>query len=931
MSIASADIRADVAYLPEAATARGKARARREGLILRLRDDAGRSGLGSAAPLAGFSRESLETCRGELDELLPVLVGLSVDDAEGLLSGFDDWQLSPSARHALEQAVLDLASQRLGFPVPVLLGAPGPSTVPTHRLIRDAEDALAAVADGASTLKIKVGRDALPDDDRRIEAIRRAVGPKVALRLDANRAWSESAAVRALSLLSRHGIALCEEPVSGSDIGVLDRVRKASGVAVAADESCRDLSALEALIRARAVDAVVLKPMLIGGPRRTLAMARRAVRAGLQVIVTTSFESAVGWQAARWIAECLPAKKAVASGLDAASAISGPASVDVAMAFPNPIRGGAIARPDHPAYALDSGFDRSYAAFCDDVARTALSLAARGLGPGSVVAVVSEADATFIRLLHAIGWLGATVAPLADGPELARDLQVIAPDAVLAAEPALLPRGDWQALPLDIPLAADRLPERAWPLLESRVRLLTSGTTANPRPITLNTAQLALSTFGSVTRLGLDVGDRWLCCLPIHHIGGLSVLLRSAFQSTTAVLHREFDVRAVNAGIDSGDITVVSLVPTMVERLLDAREDRPFPRSLRAILIGGSALPDALRRRLTAISAPAAISWGMSEAASQVATSYPGDLSPGAPPLPFARVTADASGALVITGPIVMGTLVTGDRGHIDARGRVTVEGRHDDLIISGGENIAPSEIAAALRAYPAIEAAMVVGVPDARWGTRPVAAVVLQAGAKKPTAARLRTFLGERLAPFKIPDAIALVDALPRTALGKLSAAGVRRIFEEAEASQGVAQGVGDRHPGKALKAHKRVNQPDGGAQIIVLRAPNLVGKGDGAVAKAGDAKGHAKALSQTHRTRVVRLGVDQGEPVAAVLEDGEQGLPAGGEGLLEAGVAVLEDAAEEGDAGAIDLVEPDGDDVLVGHGRDSYNRKRPGARDKP
>lgn len=930
MSVASAELQPDVAYLPEAATARGETRPRRDGLILRLRDDAGRTGLGSAAPLSDFSLETLETCRGELQALLPALVGRSVDDAEGLLAGFDEAPLSASARHALEQAVLDLASQRLGFPVPVLLGAPAASTVWTHRLVRDAEDALAAVADGARTLKIKVGRAALPEDDRRIEAIRRAVGPEVALRLDANRAWAESAAIRALALLSRHGIALCEEPVATGDLAVLARVRQASGVAVAADERCRDMAALEALIRARAVDAVVLKPMLIGGPRRTLAMARRATRAGLQVIVTSSFESAVGWQAALWVAECLPAQTAVAAGLDPASAISGPASVDVAMSFPNPVRGAALARPDHPAYALRSGLDRSYAAFCDDVARTALTLAARGLGPGSVVAVISDADATFIRLLHAIGWLGATVAPLSDGPELARDLRVIAPDAVLAADPALLPRGGWQALPLDLPLAADRLPERAWPLMEPRVRLLTSGTTAHPRAVTLNTAQLALSTFGSVTRLGLDVGDRWLCCLPIHHIGGLSVLLRSAFQVTTAVLHREFDVRAVNAAIDSGDVTVVSLVPTMVERLLDAREDRPFPRSLRAILVGGSALSDALRRRLAAISAPAAVSWGMSEAASQVATSYPGDLSPGAPPLPFARVSAGASGALVITGPIVMGALVTGDRGTIDARGRVTVEGRHDDLIISGGENITPSEVAAALCTHPAIEAAMVVGVPDARWGTRPVAAVVLEAGAETPTAARLRTFLGERLAPFKIPDAIALVGALPRTALGKLSAAGVRRIFEEAEPRQAVAQGVGDRHPDKAVKAHKGMNQPDGGAQIIVLRAANLVGEGDGAVAKASHAQGHAEAVAQAHRARVVGLGVDQRQAVAAVLEDREQGLSAGDEGLLEAGVAVLEDAAEERDPGAVDLVESDGDDVLVVHGRVSYNRKRPGARDK-
>jgi O-succinylbenzoic acid--CoA ligase len=930
VSVTFARLSTERATMPEAATPRGQQRALREGVVLALEDDAGRVGLGSAAPLPGFSVETLAQARAELEALRARLVGESVDDAEGLLARLDAVVLSPSARHAVEQAVLDLASRRLGFPVPVLLGARVVSQVATHRLVRDADDALAAVLEGSRTLKVKVGRDGLADDDRRVAAIRQAVGPEVAIRLDANGAWSEADAVRALALLCRHGIALCEEPVRLGDLGALARVRRAAGVPLGADESCRDMAALEAHIAAGAVDAVVLKPMLIGGPRRTLAMARRALRAGLAVIVTTSFETAVGWQAARWVAEALPPENAVAAGLDAASSIAGPPPVDPAAALPNPIRGAAIARPEHPAVVLESGLSRSYAALADDVARAALALAARGLGPQSVIALVGPADAAFVRALHAIGWLGATAAPLALGPELARDLEVVAPDAVLADAPELLPRGEWQALPLDLPLSSDRLPERAWPFAEPRVRLLTSGTTATPRPVTLSTAQLALSTFGSATRLGLHTGDRWLCCLPAHHIGGLSVLLRSAFQTTTAVVHRGFDAGAVNAGIDAGAITMVSLVPAMVERLLDARADRPFPASLRAILIGGAALPDPLRRRLAAIEAPAAVSWGMSEAASQVATTYPGDLSAGAPPLPFARVRADASGALVITGPIVGGALTTGDRGTVDARGRVTVLGRRDDVILSGGENIAPGEIAAALRAFPAIEAAMVVGVPDPRWGTRPVAAVVLQAGSRRPTAAKLREFLAGRLTPFKIPDAVALVDALPRTALGKLSAAGVRRIFQEAQPRQRVAKGVRDSHPRKAVQPHERVDKAHRGPEILVLRATHLIGERDRAAPEPRDAQRDQQALAEPHRARVVGLGVDQRQPVAAVLEDGQQRLPAGGQGLLEAGVAVLEHAPEERDAGAVDLVEPHGDDVLVVHRKGSSRPKRPTAPDR-
>jgi o-succinylbenzoate synthase len=482
VSVTFARLSTERATMPEAATPRGQQRALREGVVLALEDDAGRVGLGSAAPLPGFSVETLAQARAELEALRASLVGESVDDAEGLLARLDAVALSPSARHAVEQAVLDLASRRLGFPVPVLLGARVVSQVATHRLVRDADDALAAVLEGSRTLKVKVGRDGLADDDRRVAAIRQAVGPEVAIRLDANGAWSEADAVRALALLCRHGIALCEEPVRLGDLEALARVRRAAGVPLGADESCRDMAALEAHIAAGAVDAVVLKPMLIGGPRRTLAMARRALRAGLAVIVTTSFETAVGWQAARWVAEALPPENAVAAGLDAASSIAGPPPVDPAAALPNPIRGAAIARPEHPAVVLESGLSRSYAALADDVARAALALAARGLGPQSVIALVGPADAAFVRALHAIGWLGATAAPLALGPELARDLEVVAPDAVLADAPELLPRGEWQALPLDLPLSSDRLPERAWPFAEPRVRLLTSGTTATPAP-----------------------------------------------------------------------------------------------------------------------------------------------------------------------------------------------------------------------------------------------------------------------------------------------------------------------------------------------------------------------------------------------------------------------------------------------------------------
>jgi O-succinylbenzoic acid--CoA ligase len=209
--------------------------------------------------------------------------------------------------------------------------------------------------------------------------------------------------------------------------------------------------------------------------------------------------------------------------------------------------------------------------------------------------------------------------------------------------------------------------------------------------VTLNTAQLALSTFGSATRLGLHVGDRWLCCLPIHHIGGLSVLLRSAFQTTTAVrAPRASTLRAVNAGIDAGAVTMVSLVPAMVERLLDARDGPPVPGPPRHILIGGSALPTAAPQARRHRSARRG-ELGHERGGQPGRDHLPGRPRRGRSAAAFRSDRADATGALVITGPIVDGRAGhRRPRGRSDARGRVTVLGRRDDVILSGGENIAP-------------------------------------------------------------------------------------------------------------------------------------------------------------------------------------------------------------------------------------------------
>jgi len=396
--------------------------------------------------------------------------------------------------------------------------------------------------------------------------------------------------------------------------------------------------------------------------------------------------------------------------------------------IPNPVAAAAAARPHHTALVTEQT-SLTWA----ELARAASERA--GALTGQEYALHARCDASFVADLHAIGWVGAAAAPVSEP----------APD---------LPMASGQPIP-----AAD------WPLEQVRLIVRTSGTTGNPRRVPLTTRQLFFSAMGSALRLGHLPSDRWICCLPMHHVGGLSILYRSAWYATTVELHVNFDADRVNAGIDAG-ATGVSVVPTMLHRLLDSRKDRPFPPSLRFILTGGARTPPELIARCRAISAPVSLTWGMTETASQVATRFPGDLDTlGAPPMPFAQIEQRA-GVLHIDGPLApRGGLTTADRGTVDADGRVHVTGRVDDVIISGGENIDPAEIEAVLTSHPAIDDAAVRGVPDDEWGERPAAWLV----GESLTDHELDSWCRERLPGFKVPNRWAWMEELPRNALGKL------------------------------------------------------------------------------------------------------------------------------------------------------------------
>jgi O-succinylbenzoic acid--CoA ligase len=335
--------------------------------------------------------------------------------------------------------------------------------------------------------------------------------------------------------------------------------------------------------------------------------------------------------------------------------------------------------------------------------------------------------------------------------------------------------------------------------------LFTSGTTGEPKGVRLTPGNLVSSAVSSAFRLGVSPGDRWLCCLPMYHMGGLAPTVRSALYGTTLLVQREFDADATAAVLAEEGITGVSLVPTQLSRLLDAGVEAP---DLRTILLGGAPAPETLLDRAAEAGLPVYPTYGLTETASQVATALPQDVKnhPGTVGQPLFGTTVrlvdggepverGREGEIVVDGPTVTPGYLeagrdsfsefgfhTGDLGRRDEDGRLWVLGRLDDTIITGGELVAPAEVAARLRRVPGIESAAVVGLEDEEWGER--VSALLVAGPDAPDHETLRervlAHCRDALADYKHPKTVGFADAIPRTHSGTIDRERVRALLAE-------------------------------------------------------------------------------------------------------------------------------------------------------
>lgn len=448
----------------------------------------------------------------------------------------------------------------------------------------------------------------------------------------------------------------------------------------------------------------------------------------------------------------------------------------------------------------------SYRELAERVASRAAFLAELGVTRGERVAVLMAHGLLFAITLHALRYLGAVTVPI--NARLSLEEMVWQVDDVEARTLLCDEAHEVQRIAI-----CERLSHvRAWRcavemkegkrafapdsicLSDVQSIIYTSGTTGRPKGALLTYGNHFASAVASALRLGMLPTDRWLTALPLFHVGGQAVLMRSIIYGTAAVLQDRFDKAAHRARLLQGDITMVSVVAATLLRMMD--DEVTFPAALRVVLLGGGPAPAPLLKRCIARGVPVVQTYGLTEANSQVATLRPAEVSSrvGSAGQPLMSSTVrivdergeycppNGVGEIQIKGPTLCagywqekkvrsalaedGWFHTGDIGYLDEEGYLYVLDRRKDLIVSGGENVYPAEVEAVLLTHPSVAEAAVVGRDDATYGQVPVAVLAVYAPYDE---AALLSFCRAQLAGYKVPKQLLVVDRLPRNAAGKL------------------------------------------------------------------------------------------------------------------------------------------------------------------
>jgi fatty-acyl-CoA synthase len=444
----------------------------------------------------------------------------------------------------------------------------------------------------------------------------------------------------------------------------------------------------------------------------------------------------------------------------------------------------------------------------------AVALGERGVEPGSKVGLLARNHRGLVLSTVALAKLGADTVLLNTGFAGPQAVDVSAREGVVVmiadqefddiVSGVDAPRfHSWVEADSDVPMLEDLIDEGMGrhpgkPEREARTVILTSGTTGTPKGANRDTSDSAGSALGFVARVPVKIRDTTLVAAPGFHAWGAAHLAAGLMLGSTVILQRKFDPEAVLAAIDMHRVRTLAVVPVMLQRILDLPDDvrrRYNTSSLEVVASSGSALPGPLANRwMDAFGDNLYNTYGSTEV-SIVSVADPGQLraTPGTAGTPLRGNTirlVDDKGVDVPAGDtgrifvgngslfegytgggnkeMLDGLMSTGDVGHFDSNGNLLVDGRDDDMIVSGGENVFPQEVEDLIASMDGVEEVAVVGVLDEQFGQR-LAAYVAKRGGAKLTAKKVQDYVKASLARHKVPRDVHFIAALPRNATGKI------------------------------------------------------------------------------------------------------------------------------------------------------------------
>jgi len=446
-----------------------------------------------------------------------------------------------------------------------------------------------------------------------------------------------------------------------------------------------------------------------------------------------------------------------------------------------------------------------------------------GIRSGDHVGVLSKNSALQVQSFLALSMIGAVIVPLKHKlkpPELKYQIEdaecntIIAQDYFLPSLPQNISFISSGELQHSIQKYTPNFDSDSTISLDNTMTIFyTSGTTGNPKGVMLTYKNFLYSAMANSLNMGLQQNDLWLACLPLDHIGGFSILTRSVIQGTAILLLDHFEATETLQLLESKPVTIVSLVPTMLKRLLEAGLDIQNT-SIRVILLGGAPPPPQLVSEALDRDLPVLRSYGMTETCSQVVTTplnlvYQNYSSSGIP-LPFTQIKIlnesaiecepGTIGEICVQGPTIMqgywnnleatemtidrnGWFWTGDFGYLDEKQNLYTVSRRENLIVTGGENVYPEEVESVLNSHPSIVESCVFGVEDVEWGHKVIAVIQFYQDSEL-NEEQISKFLTKRLARYKLPKEVISVEQFPHTNSGKLKRTKIKKQYLSNELS---------------------------------------------------------------------------------------------------------------------------------------------------